>query len=157
MPLWFRLLLGLVQNGTYQWITQSFRLKKTSRSSSPIFDSSPLCQPDHVTKCHIYSFLEHFQVWYIHYCPGQSVPMFNNPLQEENLMSILNLPWCSLRLLSFCPIAGCMGEKDNPTWLQSPLKKLKRVTRSPLAWRKGGSFLSCSPYNLQIHIWYHIV
>lgn len=114
MPLWFRLLLGLVQNGTYQWITQSFRLKKTSRSSSPIFDSSPLCQPDHVTKCHIHSFLEHFQVRYIHYCPGQSVPMFNNPFQEENLMSILNLPWCSLRLLSFCPIAGCMGEKGNP-------------------------------------------
>lgn len=92
-------------------IIESWRLK---RSFSPAFDWIRPYQLNHsmsIRQCHVQSFPEHFQAWWLHNLPGQSIPILNQPLSGKILPKVQP----ELKAISSGPVAGCLGEDTNPT------------------------------------------
>lgn len=65
-------------------ITESTRLERPPRPSSPIHDQTSPRQLDHVTKWHIQPFVKHLQGRCLHHLPGELIPMTNPPLCEQS-------------------------------------------------------------------------
>ena len=80
-------------------ILESSRLEKRPlRSSSPTANPTPPCLLNHVPKCHIYTFFEHLQGWWLNHFPGQPVLVPDHSFSKEIFPNIhLNLPWCNMR------------------------------------------------------------
>lgn len=76
--------------------------------SQTIDPALPAPPQNHVLKCHIHTFLGHFQGQWFHHFPGYSIPMLDNPSSEFFffLISNLNFLWCNLEpfLLALLPI-----------------------------------------------------
>ena len=64
-------------------IKESLRLEKTSKIIRSNHQPTPPCLLNHIPKCHIYTFFEHLQGWWLHHCPGQPVPMPDHSLSKE--------------------------------------------------------------------------
>lgn len=63
-----------------RWQNQSV-WKSRLRSSSPAWDRTLPCQPDHGIECHVQFFLEHHQGWWLHHLLG-------NPWQNSITLSM---------------------------------------------------------------------
>ena len=101
-------------------ITESLRLERPLRSSSPTVNPTPPCLLNHVPKCHIYTFFEHHKGWGLHHFPGQPIPMPDHSfISVKNffLISNLNLPWCNMRPLPFILLLVTWEKRSTPTSL----------------------------------------
>ena len=93
---------------THAWVLlqwKNHRIIGWKRPLSPTITPTPPCLLNHVLKCHIYTFFEHLQGWWLRRFPGQPVPM---PDQDSNESSLLLKAGARvIRLLSEWHIAVC--------------------------------------------------
>ena len=107
-----------VQRCAFHRVTESLRLERQLRSSSPAISRTALCPLNHVPQCHIYMFLEHLQGWWLHCLIGLSEKKFfliSNPIPSVLSFRVLDFQngWGSGRWrkggstaegrLPFCP------------------------------------------------------
>ena len=78
---------------------------------------------DHIPQCHIHTALEHLQGWWLHYLPGQPVPLPYCSFGEEITAIIQPEP-------TSCLIANCLGEETNSLKSWKKLKSWK-TAKSP--------------------------
>ena len=57
--------------------------KRLLRSSSSTVNPTPPCLLNHAPKCHVYTFFEHFQGWWLHHFAEQPVPMLDHSFSKE--------------------------------------------------------------------------
>jgi len=73
-------------------ITDSLRLEKTSKISSPTANPTPPCLLNLVPKGHIHMVFEPLQGWGLHHCPGQPGPRPKCSFRREMFPSIQSEP-----------------------------------------------------------------
>jgi len=97
------------------WVkSQSLRLKRPLRSSSPTTHPTPPCLLNHVPKCHIHTVFEPLQGWGLHHPPGQPGPMPDHSLSKEIFPNIQpKPPLTQLEAMASRPVAGYPGEETN--------------------------------------------
>jgi len=84
--------------------------KRPLRPSSPTINPTPPCLLIHVLKCHIYTFFEHLQGWWLRHCPGQPVPMPDRSFSEDIFPNIQSKsPLKQLEAEQRWLQAGCSG------------------------------------------------
>lgn len=60
---------------------------------SPTINPAPPSPPvEHVRKCHIYTTSEYLQGWWLNPFPGQTVPMLDNPGDQQSFPNIQSQP-----------------------------------------------------------------
>lgn len=111
-------------------LLKSARWKRSSRSSSPACSHVAPYPLNHIAKCQVYSFSEHFPRWWLHHFPGDPVPMFNTvSVKKFFLISSLNLPCCNVRSFPFVlSLVAC--------------EKRKSIHGRRLQWKISGLLLS---------------
>ncbi|XP_051631385.1 uncharacterized protein LOC127464952 isoform X2 [Manacus candei] len=77
--------------GGVQGIPGSLRLERSSQVITPTLCPTPTLSPAQSTECHLQSLLGHLQGWGLPHLPGQPLPMFNSPFQEEKFLLVSNL------------------------------------------------------------------
>lgn len=86
-------------------------------------------------------------------CPGQPIPITDNPFNEENF---LNIPWKpplhNLRPFPLCPVTLVWEKRWTPNSLQ-PFRHLQRVRRFPWpsfspGWAHPTPYQTCVPESL---------
>ena len=83
--------------------------KRPLRSSSPTVDPTSPCLLNHVPKCHICTFFEHLQGWWLHHCHGQPVPMPDHSFSKEICPNIQSKPpLMQLEAIASHPVAIIM-------------------------------------------------
>lgn len=87
--------------------------KRLLRSSSPTFEQTPPCQPDHGTEGHLQSSLKYFQGQWPQHLPGQRTPMSNHPFSEEILHDIQPKPPLA-HLNTVSSPSCCLWEEADP-------------------------------------------
>lgn len=100
--------LALETTGSHR-ITESSKLENTFRIMSNLWLTPTLS-----TQSHIQAFLGHLQGWWLYHSLGSPFQCSTTPdMKEFLLMSILTLPWHSLRL---CPLilSLLLGTRDQP-------------------------------------------
>ena len=106
-------------------IIEKQRLEKTLGLSSPIINPSPWCPLNHVSMCHIYTILEHFQGWWLNHFPRQPLPCLTTlPEKKFFLLSNLSLLWHNLKPLPLILLLITGGKRPTPTSPQSPFRYL---------------------------------
>ena len=89
--------------GALSWrTTESLRLEKTTKITKSCHQPNTTMPSNHVSQCHIYSFLEHLQGLQVTPPPPWAACASASPLfQKKKFLLIfnLNLPWCNLRPL----------------------------------------------------------
>ena len=105
--------------------------KRPLRSSSPTIHPKTPCLPNHILKCHIYTFFKRLQGWWLGHLPGRPVPISDHFYSKFLLVSDLNLPWCNLRPLPLVPLLVTWEKRQTPTCLQPSFRQLYRAVRSP--------------------------
>ncbi|KAK4812871.1 hypothetical protein QYF61_024168, partial [Mycteria americana] len=90
--------------------------KRPLRSSSPtvnlILPRPPL---HHVSKHLIQTSFKYLQGWRLNHCPGQPVPMLDNPFSEEKFPNIQSKPpLAQLEAISSCPITFVESDEVSP-------------------------------------------
>ncbi|KAK4818698.1 hypothetical protein QYF61_017919 [Mycteria americana] len=86
------------------------------RPSSPTVNLTlPRPPLHHVPKHLIQTSFKYLQGWRLNHCPGQPVPMLDNPSGEEIFPNIQSKPpLAQLQAISSCPITCYLGEETNP-------------------------------------------
>ncbi|KAK4816273.1 hypothetical protein QYF61_014345 [Mycteria americana] len=96
--------------------------KRPLRSSSPTVKLTlPRPPRYHVPKHLIQTSLKYFQGWQLNHCPGQPVPMLDNPFSEVKFPNIQTKPTMAqlearvqLEAISSRPITSYLGEETDP-------------------------------------------
>ncbi|KAK4822811.1 hypothetical protein QYF61_020094 [Mycteria americana] len=90
--------------------------KRPLRSSSPTVNLTlPRPPLHHVPKHLIQTSFKYLQGWQLNHCPGQPVPMLDNPFSEEKFPNIQSKPpLAQLEAISSCPITCYLGEETSP-------------------------------------------
>ena len=116
------LLSAHVQLLLFHRIIESLRLEKTSKIIKSNHQPNTTCLLNHVLKCHTYTFFEHLQGWWLHHFSGQPVQMLYHSVQKFFLISILNLPWPSLKALPLFLSLVTWEKRPTPASLQTPFR-----------------------------------
>ncbi|KAK4821029.1 hypothetical protein QYF61_012115 [Mycteria americana] len=100
--------------------------KRPLRSSSPTVNLTLPSPPlHHVSKHLIQMSFKYLQGWRLNHCPGQPVPMLDNPFSEEKFPNLQSKPpLAQLEAISSRPITCYSGEETDPTSLHPPFRQL---------------------------------
>lgn len=90
-------------------ITESLRLERTSEIITPTCDQFPACQLNQSTECHMQSFLEHLQGWWLQCL---------TPLPVKKFFLVSSLRCCCSR--SVCDSSHSHHHGAAPGWTNSP-------------------------------------
>ncbi|KAK4809926.1 LOW QUALITY PROTEIN: hypothetical protein QYF61_023413 [Mycteria americana] len=107
--------------------------KRPLRSWSPTVNLTLPSPPlHHVPKHLIQTAFKYLQGWRLHHCPGQPVPVLENPFGEEIFPNIQSKPPLEqLEAISSRPITCDLGEETDPTSLQPPFRPFDEVSPQP--------------------------
>lgn len=107
-------------------ITESLKLKKTSKSLRPTFDQTQTCQPNQSTECHLQSFLGMVT----------QPPPWEEPSKAWQTFQWTNSSWfptwISPGAAQGHPVTGDLGEEADPNLVQPPVRELEWAMRSPM-------------------------
>ena len=88
--------------------------KRPLRSSSPTVHPTPPCLLNHITKCHIYTFFERLQRWWLNHLPGKPIPMPDLSFSKEIFPNIQSKPPLTQHdSIASCPVISYLGEEIN--------------------------------------------
>ena len=76
--------LGNDAGGGDHRIVETLRLDKTSKITKSIHLPMPNMPTEHVPQCHISTFLEYLQGWWLHHFPGQPIPVPHHSFWETH-------------------------------------------------------------------------
>ncbi|KAK4807409.1 LOW QUALITY PROTEIN: hypothetical protein QYF61_001172 [Mycteria americana] len=113
------------QNGT-GW-------KRPLRSSNPTINLTLPSPPlQHVPKHLSQTSFKYLQGWGLHHCPGQPLPVLDNPFREVKFPNIQSKPpLAQLEAISSRPMACYLGEETDPTSRQPPFRQFEEVSPQP--------------------------
>jgi len=109
-----QMLRSLHRSKTFHRITESLRLEKTSKIIKSNHQPITTCLLNRIPVCHIYTFFEHLQGWWLHHFPGQPNLTPDHSFSKVIFPDIQSKPsLMQLEAISSRPIAGYLGEETD--------------------------------------------